>query len=76
MANHHRIAVDAISYFRDGKLDLSEFNSMISVALEDDGKIDDEEKRVIRNVLSKVNRSEFDDATWDRISEVKQKYGI
>lgn len=77
MGNHLNVALASISCFTDdGTLDISEVNRLVNIALEDDKKVDDEEKRVLNNVFSKVSQSEVSQETWDRIKEVKIKYDI
>ncbi len=77
MSNHLSIALASISCFTDnGTLDLHEVNRLVNIALEDDNQIDDEEKRVLNNVFSKVTQSEVTEETWSRIQEVKAKYQI
>lgn len=77
MSNHLRIATASISCFTDdGTLNVGEVNYLLSIALEDDNEVDNEEARVLGNVFSKISRNDVDDATWNRIEEVKAKYGI
>lgn len=77
MSNHIRIATASISCFTDdGTLNVREVEYLLSIALEDDNQVDQEEARVLNNVFSKINRTDVDDATWDRIQQVRKKYGI
>lgn len=74
--SHLDIALESIRCFTDdGTLDAREVNSLMSLALRD-GKVDEDEKRVLRNIFSKVTQGEVSVDTWKIMQEVKQKYSI
>jgi len=76
MESHLEIALASIQCFTDdGTLDLNELNFLLGLALRDN-KVDEEEKRVLRNIFNQVKRSEVRPAVWERIEEAKNKYGI
>ena len=54
----------------DGTLDAQELGQILAIALRD-GVVDDNEKRVLRNIISRVKESELDAAMIDKIKEVQ-----
>lgn len=76
LESHHEIAVASINCFSDdGKLDLGELNFLLGLALRDD-KVDEDEKRVLANVLRKLTPQNVEPIVWQRIEAVRLKYGI
>jgi len=76
MESHIEIALASIQCFTDdGTLDMGELNFLLGLALRDN-KVDDEEKRVLGNIFKQVKSNEVKPAVWERIEEVKKKYGI
>lgn len=74
--SHLEIAVESISCFTDdGTLDAREVRHLVGMALRDQ-VIDDEEKRVLRNIFNKVTKGEVTQETWDAMQEAKAKYNI
>lgn len=70
------LAYAALAVFADdGKLDLKELNSLLSLALRD-GKITDSEKEVLRGVFDRVLEPDVSAETWNRIREVRNQHGI
>jgi hypothetical protein len=70
------LAYSSIPVFADdGTLDLEELNFLLGIALKD-GKIDDDEKRVLGNILKPIDQHEVTPKVWKRISEVKKKYDL
>ncbi|MCW8129404.1 MAG: hypothetical protein KIS92_03385 [Planctomycetota bacterium] len=59
----------------DGTVDMAELNFILGLALRD-GKIDDDEKTVLRNVFEKVKEEEVSPATWQRIQEIRKEFAI
>ena len=59
----------------DGKLDLAELNSLMAIALKD-GHVDDNEKRVLGNIFSRLKEVDLDEAMQARVEEIKDTYGI
>lgn len=57
--SHLEISFRSIRCFTDdGKLDAKEFHELVEIALRD-GKIDDDEKRVLNNIISKIHEDEM-----------------
>ncbi len=70
------LAYSSIPVFADdGTLDLEELNFLLGIALQD-GKIDDDEKRVLGNIFNQVGKQDVTGKVWKRITEVKKKYEI
>jgi hypothetical protein len=76
LESHHEIAIASIKCFSDdGKLDLGELNFLLGLALRDD-KVDEDEKRVLANVVGKLTPQNVDPVVWQRIQAVRLKYKI
>lgn len=56
----------------DGKLDAKELGELVRIA-ERDGVIDENEIRVLRNIISRIKPEEVDDAMKRRLSEIERK---
>ena len=70
------LAYSSIPVFADdGTLDLEELNFLLGIALKD-GKVDDDEKRVLGNVFNQLRQEDVTEKVWERIAEVKKKYDI
>ncbi|VUD69362.1 hypothetical protein TDB9533_04729 [Thalassocella blandensis] len=55
----------------DGKLDAKELDSLLSIALRD-GEIDENEKRVLGNILERIKEEEIDFSMKKKIQEVSR----
>lgn len=76
LESHHEIAIASINCFsNDGRLDLGELNFLLGLALRDD-RVDEDEKRVLANVVGKVTPQNVDPVVWQRIQAVRLKYSI
>ncbi len=74
--SHIEIAYSSIRVFADdGRLDMGELNFLLGLALRDD-VIDDDEKRVLGSIFSKVNENNASAEVLQRINQVRAKYGI
>ncbi|MCU7843520.1 MAG: hypothetical protein KZQ93_06735 [Candidatus Thiodiazotropha sp. (ex Monitilora ramsayi)] len=70
---HINIALKAAECFsNDGKLDAEELDAMISLA-EADGKITQEEVRVLTSVIKRIKPEEIDDAMKQRLEALEKK---
>jgi len=71
--DHIEMALKAAEAFaNDGKLDAQELTSIINIA-ERDGVIDQDEVRVLRNTLARVDPSEVDPAMRAKLAELLEK---
>lgn len=75
-SSHHEIALASIHCFTDdGTLDLNELNFLLGLAMRD-GIMDNDEKRVLGNIFSKVTQSDVSHQVWDRIQTIKNTHSI
>ena len=75
-SSHLEIAIASINCFTDdGTLDMGELNFLLGLALRDQ-IVDDEEKRVLRNIFNQVSRNDVSNVVWDRILAIKKEYDI
>lgn len=59
-------------FSNDGKLDAHELGKILAIA-EKDGVIDQNEFRVLRNIISRIKPHEVDDAMRKRLMEISDK---
>lgn len=57
-------------FSNDGKLDPDELGNILAIA-EKDGVVDDNEKRVLLNIINRLKPEEVDEAMRAKIEEVK-----
>lgn len=76
LPDHLKLALASIGAFADdGRLDHEELDQLMAVALRDD-VVDDEEKRVLGNILARAEADGVDAATGARITEIRAKHGL
>ncbi len=76
LRSHHAIAVASIHVFSDdGRLDLAELEKLLALALRDE-VIDEDEKRVLGNILTRAERDGVAADVQARIDEVRARYGV
>jgi len=59
-------------FSNDGILDAKELGKILEIA-ENDGEIDQNEIRVLRNIISKIKPSEVDAAMKEKLEEISKK---
>ncbi len=59
----------------DGKLDVDELNKIVDIALRD-GVVDEDEKRVLRNIIGRLNRDELQGELSDRVDQLRMEFSI
>ncbi len=75
-SSYIELAYSSIPVFADdGTLDMEELNFLLGLALKD-GQIDDDEKRVLRNIFNQVGKDEVTPKVWERITDIKKKYDL
>lgn len=57
-------------FANDGKLDLAELQKLVDIALRD-GVVDEDEKRVLNNIISRINTSELQGELLDKVNGLK-----
>jgi len=60
-------------FANDGKLLIDELDQLLSIALRD-GVVDDDEKRVLNNIFSKLKDEELTDQMQKKIAEIKNTH--
>lgn len=60
-------------FTNDGQLDANELEKLLSIALRD-GVVDDDEKRVLNNIISKLNPEELTPEMKQKIAEIKENH--
>jgi hypothetical protein len=76
LRSHHEIAIASIHVFSDdGRLDLAELEKLLALALRDE-VVDEDEKRVLGNILTRAERDGVDADVQIRIDVVRVKYGF
>ena len=71
--DHIQMALKSIEGFANGgKLNAKELEDIISIA-ERDGVIDQDEIRVFRNIISRIDPSEVDEAMRAKLTEILKK---
>ena len=59
----------------DGTLSVNELDQIVSIALKD-GVIDDNEKRVLQNIVGRLKESELTGALKDRVAQLRQELSL
>lgn len=76
LRSHHDIAIASIHVFTDdGRLDLTELEKLLALAVRDE-VVDADEKRVLANILTRAERDGVDPEVLARIVEVRRQYGF
>jgi len=76
MKSHTEITIESIKVFmNDGKLDATEFDRLIELAMRDQ-VIDADEKRVLLRILAQAEQAGLDAAARARIEDVRAKHQI
>lgn len=56
----------------DGTLSVNELDQIVSIALKD-GVIDDNEKRVLQNIVGRLKESELEGELKDRVAQLRRE---
>ena len=62
-------------FANDGKLDVNELNEIVSVALKD-GVVDENEKRVLGKIISRLNAKELQGELEQRVNQLREEYSF
>ena len=62
-------------FAKDGTLRLHELDELVTIALRD-GVMDDNEKRVLRNIFSRLTPSELGQDMLERIAQIRAQYNF
>ena len=75
-SSYLELAYSSIKIFaNDGTVDMTELNFLLGLALKD-GKIDEDEKRVLRRIFEHAEKTKLSLAVRSRIREVRRKHSI
>lgn len=75
-SSHIDLALYSIKIFaNDGTIDLEELENLLTIALKD-GVIDKDEKHTLANIFKKVEEWDVTPKVWNRMKEVREKYGF
>lgn len=76
MSDYIELTFSSIKVFSDdGTLDLAELNYLLGVALRD-GEIDEDEKRVLKNIFSQVSEKDVSEKVWQRMETLRKAYSF
>lgn len=64
-----------VVFANDQTIDEKELQFLERLALED-REVDEEEKKVLRNIFARVDRENCDEVVWREITDFRKKYGI
>jgi len=74
--SHGEIAMAATRCFADdGTIDLGELNLLLGLALRDN-EIDEDERRVLGDVISRLSEATVTPIVWQRIQEIERKHNV
>ncbi len=59
----------------DGKLDVEELNALVGIAMQD-GTIDEDEKRVLRNIINRLSDVDLTEEMHNKIHELRSQHDI
>lgn len=77
MADHDHLHMSVFSircFGDDGKLDAAELGKVLDIA-ERDGSVNEEEKRVLGSIISRIRPHELDDDLAAQIAAINSKLG-
>lgn len=64
-----------VIFANDGTIDEKELQMLEKLALEDQ-EVDEQEKRVLRGIFSRIKCEDCNEKVWIEITEFRKKYGI
>jgi hypothetical protein len=74
--NDIQLAYASLAVFADdGTLDSAELETLLHLALRD-GRIDESETEILRNLFNRIREEDVDADVWDRIQAVRKQHGI
>lgn len=66
----------SISCFSDdGKLDVEELDQIMEIALRD-GKVDEAEKKVLKNILYNLTSADLTPELWERVEQLVKQFNL
>ena len=75
-SNWKHMKEHAFEAFRaNGRLDVHELEQIVKMGCSD-GAFDEHEKTVLINIISNMTRADLDDAMWEKVAELIQKFEL
>jgi citrate lyase beta subunit len=62
-------------FTEDGTLDVEGLDQIVKIALED-GVVDDEEKKVLKNIIYNLTSKDLTAGMWARVEQLVAHYGL
>ena len=62
-------------FSNDGKLDVTELDQIVKIAL-DDGLVDDEERKVLKDIIYNLTSIDLTPEMWTRVEQLVAHYGL
>jgi tellurite resistance protein len=63
------------SISNDGKLDASELEKIVDIAMQD-GVMDEDEKSVLINIIANLDSNDFDLLLWEKVERLIKKFKL
>jgi len=63
------------SFCNDGKLDVNELDQIVKIARAD-GVVDDEEKKVLKNIIYSLTSKDLTPEMWTRVEQLIAHYDL
>ena len=76
MSDSSEMIFRTIQCFRDdGKLDVSELDQIVKIALAD-GVVDDAERKVLKNIIFNLTSNDLTKEMWHRVEQIVKHYDL
>ena len=62
-------------FTNDGRLDVGELDQIVKIALAD-GVVDDEEKKVLKNIIYNLTSKDLTSEMWNRVEQLVAHYRL
>ncbi len=62
-------------FSNDGRLDLNELDDIVKIA-QADGEIDEEERKVLKNIIYNLTSKDLTPEMWDRVEQLVVQYAL
>jgi len=62
-------------FSNDGRLDLNELDDIVKIA-QADGEVDEEERKVLKNIIYNLTSKDLTPEMWDRVEQLVVQYAL
>ncbi len=62
-------------FSNDGRLDMNELDQIVKIALAD-GVVDDEERKVLKNIIYNLTSKDLSPEMWTRVEQLVAHYAL